>query len=73
MALEKRLILFDMDSTFIEEEVIDLLAAEAGIGEKVAEITHRAMAGELDFATALSERLQLLTGMNENKIGSAHV
>ena len=45
----RRLVVFDMDSTLIEAEVIDELALEAGVGAQVAEITERAMRGELDF------------------------
>ncbi len=48
----RRLVCFDMDSTLIEQEVIDELACEAGVGEQVAEITERAMQGELDFQKA---------------------
>lgn len=53
----------DVDSTFINEEVIDLIAAHAGVGEKVADITERAMAGHLDFAQSLAERVALLAGL----------
>ncbi|MEO6433478.1 MAG: phosphoserine phosphatase SerB [Sphingomicrobium sp.] len=53
----------DMDSTMIGQESIDELAAEAGVGERVAAITERAMRGELDFAAALQERLALLEGL----------
>ena len=59
----KRLLLADMDSTMIEQECIDELAAEAGIGEHVAAITARAMNGELDFEAALEERVGLLNGL----------
>ncbi|WP_240541578.1 phosphoserine phosphatase SerB [Bifidobacterium callimiconis] len=59
-----RLIVMDIDSTLINEEVIDLLGDEAGIGEKVAAITERAMRGELDFRQALAERVGLLSGMD---------
>ena len=55
-------LLFDMDSTFINEEVIDELAKIAGVGEQVAAITERAMAGELDFSQSLRERVGLLKG-----------
>jgi len=54
-----------MDSTFIQEEVIDLLADEAGVGEQVAQITERAMRGELDFRKSLQERVALLQGLHE--------
>jgi phosphoserine phosphatase len=62
MRRQRRLILFDMDSTFIEEEVIDLLAAKYGVGEQVAELTASAMMGNLDFKSALESRLALLAG-----------
>ncbi|MBW3087136.1 phosphoserine phosphatase SerB [Bifidobacterium sp. 82T24] len=58
-----RLIVMDVDSTLIDEEVIDMLGEEAGIGERVAAITERAMRGELDFKAALRERVALLKGM----------
>ena len=47
-----RLIVMDIDSTLINQEVIDLLGEEAGVGEQVAQITERAMCGELDFKQA---------------------
>ena len=58
----KRLLLADMDSTMIGQECIDELADAAGVGAGVAEITARAMNGELDFEGALRERLALLRG-----------
>jgi len=60
----RRLAVFDMDSTLIEAEVIDELAKAAGVGEQVAEITERAMRGELDFAEALAARVALLAGLS---------
>jgi len=60
----KAMLLADMDSTMIEQECIDELAAEAGIGARVAEITARAMNGELDFEAALRERVGLLKGLD---------
>lgn len=60
-----QLLVMDVDSTFINEEVIDLIAAHAGVGEKVADITERAMAGELDFSASLAERVALLEGLPE--------
>lgn len=60
---KKRLLLADMDSTIINQECIDELAAEAGVGPRVAEITARAMNGELDFDGALTERVGLLEGL----------
>jgi phosphoserine phosphatase len=62
-ARRKRLLLADMDSTMIRQECIDELAAMAGVGERVAEITRRAMNGELDFEGALVERVGLLKGL----------
>jgi phosphoserine phosphatase len=61
----RRLVVFDMDSTLIEAEVIDELAHEAGVGEQVAAITERAMKGELDFSASFAERLALLRGLDE--------
>jgi|SRR5690625_432626 len=61
----RRLIVMDVDSTFIENEQIDLLAQFAGTGEQVAHITHRAMSGELDFAQSLKERVATLKGLPE--------
>jgi phosphoserine phosphatase len=60
----RRLVAFDMDSTLIEAEVIDELAAAAGVGEQVAEITERAMRGELDFTESFHERVALLKGLS---------
>ena len=54
--------MLDVDSTLIDQEVIDELAKIAGLGEQVSEITSRAMAGELDFEKALRQRVQLLKG-----------
>jgi phosphoserine phosphatase len=59
----KRLIVIDVDSTLIQDEVIDLLAAEAGVAEEVAAITGRAMEGEIDFEQALRARVALLAGL----------
>ena len=59
----KRLLIADMDSTMIEQECIDELADEAGVGAHVAAITARAMNGELDFEAALTERVALLRGL----------
>lgn len=58
-----QLLVMDVDSTFINEEVIDLIADHAGVGDRVADITERAMAGELDFAASLAERVSLLAGL----------
>ncbi|MEL6642874.1 MAG: phosphoserine phosphatase SerB [Pseudomonadota bacterium] len=65
---KKRLLLADMDSTIINQECIDELAAEAGVGPRVAEITARAMNGELDFDGALTERVGLLKGLKTSVI-----
>src|SRR3546814_5651261 len=59
----KKLIIADMDSTMITVECIDELADYAGIKRQIAEITERAMRGELDFAGALHERVALLKGL----------
>ncbi|MEY2840913.1 MAG: Phosphoserine phosphatase [Actinomycetota bacterium] len=58
-----RLVLLDLDSTLIQDEVIDLLAQEAGRGNEVKEITDRAMAGEMDFVEALKKRVSYLSGL----------
>jgi len=62
----RRLAVFDMDSTLIQAEVIDELAKAAGVGEQVAAITERAMHGELDFRASFKERLALLEGLPES-------
>ena len=64
--MKYRLILFDVDSTLIKQEVIDLLADKSGHGREVQEITARAMRGEIDFAQALSKRVSLLEGLPES-------
>lgn len=61
----RRLVVFDMDSTLIEAEVIDELAAEAGVGEQVSAITERAMRGEIDFSESFRARVALLEGLPE--------
>lgn len=60
---QKKILIADMDSTMVEQECIDELAAEAGVGERVALITARAMNGELDFEAAIDERVGLLKGL----------
>ncbi|MGE4291698.1 MAG: phosphoserine phosphatase SerB [Desulfovibrio sp.] len=60
----RRLVAFDMDSTLIQAEVIDELAARAGVGSQVATITEAAMRGELDFQQSLRKRLSLLKGLD---------
>lgn len=64
----KSLLIADMDSTMIGQECIDELAAEAGVGPHVADITARAMNGELDFNEALIERVSLLRGLSSEII-----
>ena len=65
---KKRLLIADMDSTMIQQECIDELANEAGVGAHVAGITARAMNGELNFEDALRERVGLLRGLSESVI-----
>ncbi len=67
-----RLAVFDMDSTLIKAEVIDELAAEAGIGAKVAAITAQAMAGAIDFKESFRQRLALLKGLDESALERIH-
>jgi phosphoserine phosphatase len=64
----KRLLVADMDSTIIGQECIDELADYAGLKDKVARITERAMQGELDFPGALRERVRLLAGLDERAL-----
>ncbi len=64
----KRLLVADMDSTLIGQECVDELAAFAGVGDRVAAITERAMRGEVAFAPALRERVALLAGLPESVI-----
>jgi phosphoserine phosphatase len=64
----KRLLVADMDSTIIGQECIDELADYAGLKDKVARITDRAMRGELDFPGALRERVRLLAGLDEREL-----
>lgn len=63
-AVDIKLAVFDMDSTLIQCEVIDELAKQAGVGDRVVEITERAMRGELDFNQSFAERLGLLRGLD---------
>ncbi|MDI3323831.1 phosphoserine phosphatase SerB [Pontibacterium granulatum] len=60
----RRLVVFDMDSTLIEAEVIDELAKEAGVGDQVIEITEAAMRGEIDFNESFRRRVGLLRGLD---------
>lgn len=62
----RRLICFDMDSTLIQTECIDELAKCAGVGQQVADITERAMRGEIDFRESFTERVKLLKGLDAN-------
>lgn len=62
----RRLICFDMDSTLIQTEVIDELAMRAGVGDKVKDITERAMRGEIDFKESFTERVALLKGLDSS-------
>ena len=64
----KKLLVADMDSTIIGQECIDELADYAGLKDKVARITERAMQGELDFPGALRERVRLLAGLDEHEL-----
>ena len=64
----KKMLLADMDSTMIQQECIDELAAEAGVGDRVAAITAKAMNGELDFEGAIDERVGLLKALPETII-----
>ncbi|NLQ91715.1 phosphoserine phosphatase SerB [Streptococcus mutans] len=66
MTKTKGLLVMDVDSTLVQEEVIDLLGDEAGVGQQVADITERAMQGELDFRQALEERVATLKGLPES-------
>jgi phosphoserine phosphatase len=67
----KRLLVADMESTMIENEMLDELADFLGLREKIAGITARAMNGELDFAAALNERVALLEGLPVGKLDEA--
>jgi len=60
----RRMVCFDMDSTLIQAEVIDVLAEAAGVGSRVAAITEAAMRGELDFTESFQQRLALLKGLD---------
>jgi phosphoserine phosphatase len=69
----RRLVVFDMDSTLIQAEVIDELAKRAGVGKQVSEITERAMRGELDFKQSFTERVSLLKGLPESVLAEVAV
>jgi len=66
----RRLVVFDMDSTLIEAEVIDELAKLAGVGERVSAITERAMRGEIDFSESFRARVALLEGLPEHALSN---
>jgi phosphoserine phosphatase len=67
----KRLVVLDVDSTLIQDEGIDVLATRAGVGEQVAHVTARAMAGELDFTESLVRRVELLAGLPVSDVYAA--
>ena len=67
----KRLLVADMESTIIANEMLDELANEVGLHDQIASITARAMNGELDFDAALRERVALLTGLDESTLERA--
>lgn len=68
MRWAKKLVVLDVDSTLIQQEVIELLAAHAGVEDQVREITEKAMRGELDFSESLKARVALLKGLPESVI-----
>lgn len=68
MVFVKRLVQLDVDSTFIQQEAIELLAAKAGVLEQVAAITASAMRGEIDFEESLRARVALLKGLPSSAI-----
>ncbi len=67
----KRLVFLDVDSTLIQDEIIDLLADEAGVADQVAAITASAMQGDIDFTSALRKRVALLAGLDQAALGRA--
>jgi phosphoserine phosphatase len=67
----KRLVVLDVDSTLIQDEGIDVLATRAGVGEQVAHVTARAMAGELDFTESLVRRVELVAGLPVSDVYAA--
>ena len=66
----KRVVVFDCDSTLIQEEVIDEMAEIAGVGAHVKDVTAKAMNGEIDFIQAIQERIRLLKGITEIQLES---
>ena len=73
MVFVKRLVQLDVDSTFIQQEAIELIAAKAGVLEQVAAITASAMRGELDFEQSLRARVRFLKGLPESAIGEVQM
>ena len=73
MVFVKRLVQLDVDSTFIQQEAIELIAAKAGVLEQVAAITASAMRGELDFEQSLRARVALLKGLPESAIAEVQM
>ena len=73
MVFVKRLVQLDVDSTFIQQEAIELLAAKAGVLEQVAAITASAMRGELDFEQSLRARVALLKGLPASVIAEVQM
>lgn len=69
---KKKMLISDMDSTIIEQECIDEIADKFGIKDKIAEITNRAMNGNLDFSNSLRERVALLKGLDESELGNVY-
>jgi phosphoserine phosphatase len=67
-----RLIVMDVDSTLVQGEVIEMLAAHAGCEEEVARVTEAAMRGELDFAASLRERVALLAGLDASRLDQVY-
>lgn len=68
----KRMVIMDVDSTLIQEEVINLLAREAGVEDRVSELTHLALTGAIDFEQSLRERVSLLKGLDQTAITRVH-
>lgn len=68
----QRLVVLDVDSTLVQNEMIDLLADQVGMGEECAEITRSAMAGDIDFESALRQRVRLLAGQPQEIVDAAY-
>jgi len=64
----KRLVVFDMDGTIVDSEIIDELAKAAGVGKRVSELTAQGMRGEIDFKESLKKRVAMLRGLSENTL-----